>query len=329
MERFNSFLESIPEAQVHFVQYYNRMYHFEAIGELSPDCCTTEYVEQVIREGKPVSARGISTITNYMLMYAKYIGNMAMVEAVSNVDRKKVLEEIRKDGRSKKTFISHSVYLELCDNIPDEEYNPLIKKAMVMAPYEGIFTPDNSVLTNLRASDIRRSSVIVRPDNADSYEFEISTELASVLLGISKIYTWSKPNKYGVIQAITFGRYHDSCFKIIDRGGVFNEESLKQSFYKNLRSIGKEYCGYSITPQSLYISGIMHRVCEKMVENGFDPKLEFFNNEEHRMRYGARDILDEELKRCHYAFSKQSFKNAIEKDIVTFFEDGDYDIKLN
>lgn len=288
---------------------------FEEICEYDWSNCTPIMIETVILNLNPNSPKAITTASYILSKYAKYIRNSDMEEMIKDIDRS-VIWELAKPNASRK-FISHSQFEQIYDDIEKyEEYNSLYMQTLFRSLYEGIYSDDMSVVKNLKASDVDVGCAILRPDGGEPYEIPISKRLSSDLIELGEIDIWERRNRYGTCKIKTMGLSKDACFKVENRKGS-SEYSYRFSYYRMLRSISKEYIGYSLLPLQLYVSGIMNRICIKLKENGIEIENAFSDNNRNRK---VNRIISDELNRSGYAIEVRNFREMVKGHIDMFFE---------
>lgn len=203
-------------------------------------------------------------------------------------------------NKKKNRFISHSEYLDLLNNIEmNEELNAEYYITLVMAVYEGIYSEDMSVIANARASDINidKNTIILRPEEGEPYEFEISHELAVNMVKLSKEAYWYRRNRNAVCEVLISGRHYDSVFKVEQRGGIDTLKNYHFAYMVRLRRINTIYFpDGAVKPRAMYVSGIMYRIIENLKANGVSPEYALtFGNRRGEIKY-----IKDELVRSHY-----------------------------
>lgn len=306
-DNFNRFLDSIESPNT--VKVAKTM---KQIGEYDYTDCSVALLENVILSMKPNSPRAITTICYIMGLYGKFIGQNDMYHMIQDLDRS-VIWKMAKPNAPKR-FISHKTFEEVCHEVGVyEDYNAFYKQVLFRCVYEGIYNDDMSVIKNLRASDIDGNIVTLRDDGENTHKLEISESLAEDLKELGTLDVWERKNRYGTIQIHIDGLYHDCCFKLENRGG--KDDVYKFAYYRILREIAKEYVGYSLVAQHLFISGIMHRICENMKANDID-YIEAFSDH-NRDRFVGK-IISDELKRCNYNIEVRNFREIVKGHLEVF-----------
>lgn len=308
-DNFIRFLETLDSNSAKYAQHYSK------IGDCDYTDCTTEKIEEVILSMDPGSPREITTISYVMSQYVKFLNKHDVITIIQNIDRNKLWEKAKPKAPNR--FISHSRFEEICnDIILHEEHNGFYKKTLFKAIYEGIYNDDMSVVKNLRANDIHGTIVTLRPDNGDCYDLEISESLAKDLIEISKIGVWERKNHRSLFYVNLYGEYQDSCFKLEIRKNC-KKKTYKDSYYRLLRNISKDYLEHALLPRQLYASGIMYRVCQKLENAGFNAKTAFVN---HNLNVEISAIIEEELVRSGYKASVRNFKEYLRGFFDVFFD---------
>lgn len=311
-ENFVSSLSSIKTQRVY------RSY--AKLGEYDYTDCDVEMVEQAILSVNPQSISSISVACVILRGYAEFLGDTHLAQVVDSIDRNKLWE--RAKPNRKKKFISYGQYLSVCRDIEMwEEHNALYYQTLFMAIYEGIYNNDMSVVKNLRVSDIEGNKVILHPNNGDKYVLEVSKELIENLKELSEITTWEQTGRYGYIQLKLEGDHPDTIFKIVRRNNStgYQDDRDREAYfyYHRLRKIAKDYIEYTLKAYDLYISGIVHRIEEKLNEN--DVTLQDAFKPQNRERLIGQ-IFSDELARSHYPNTVCNFRELIISYLDVFLE---------
>lgn len=276
-----------------------------------------ELIELII-EMKPVSVKAITNFGTMFKIYAKYSNDEKLHQMVAGLDRKQIWSICKANNKNMKRFISHDEFESLCFNIEMmEEYNAEYYIALLRSIYEGIYNNDMSVLKNLRANDIHGDIVTLRNDDGNSFDMKISDKLADALIEMSDISVWKRSNGRGICNIKTEGIYPDSCFKVENRHDT-PDGNYRFSYFKRLRKISSDYLDFSLKPFHLYLSGIMWRVQQRLEENGMN-FLRAFQYDHRRGR--DIDIIQEELKRCHYPYDFKSLCQLVKGYMNDFVEE--------
>lgn len=311
-DNYKCFLDNIES-----VNTRNVAYTFKNIGNYDYSNCTVEDLENIILSFNPNSARAITTIMYVMRSYFKYLKNDNLISMLKGI-KVGTLWNKAKDNTHK--FISFKTFNQVLNDIElYEELNILCTKTLFWSIYEGIYNNGMSVLKNLRASDIHENVVTLRNNDGEVYDLEVTNELAHSLKELSTIDVIEKVNRYSFFYTDGCGKYTDSCFKIEKRKNASTNEdrSYCMKFYRILDKISKEYIGYSVTPNDIFISGIMHRIKIKLDENNIDLQYAFSNNCRNAI---ANKCIAEELERCKYVSTVSNFKFLVKGRIDVFME---------
>lgn len=283
------------------------------IGKYDYSNCTPIDLEQIILSMMPNSPKAVTTICYILSLYAKYLNNDDMYYMVQDLDRGAIW--LRAKLNAPKKFISHSSFKNVYHDIGMyEEYNAFYQQTLFRCLYEGIYNDDMSVIKNLRASDVRDNVVTLKEDNGNSYDLTVSNGLADDLRKLGHVDIWERRNRYGVCKIKTLGLYEDSCFKVENRSGS-SEYSYRYTYYRILRKIAKEYLEYNLLPLQVYVSGIMHRIGQKL--KVFDISLEeaFASNNKNRI---VNKTILEELTRCNCDTEVRNFREMVKGHLDVF-----------
>lgn len=313
-DNYIDFLNSVHPDTVKFLKPYYK------IGDKNYTNCTLEDIEEVILNFKPKDPRAITTISNIMIQYARFLNNTHMENIIKSINRTELWNKCKDNIPSQ--FISHKQYIELCNQITiSENYNALYKKALFMAAYEGIFNDDLSVYKNLRVSDIHGNIVTIRDDNGNSRNVEISEALVECLVELGSVFKWERQNRYCAFTVDISGAFNDCCFKLETRSSSTNKpNAYKDNYYRLFRTVSSEYLGYSVTAKQVYISGIMYRACQNIKAAGYDPKEITFERK-HSNSEKINSIIKEEFQRSGYMYTVANFKEYIRGHADIFLTD--------
>ena len=306
--RYDEFLESVksPNSQ-------KALKIYSQYGECDFTNYTHEYLEQVILEAKPTTYKSVITACYVLGAYAKFLGNEQIYDAVQQLDRKELWSKAKPDAG--KRFISYSTFEGVYQDLNGfNELNPLYVRTLFRCIFEGIYNEDLSVIKNLRASDVHGNVVTLREDNGQTYDLQISNELAKDLRDLGSVQLWRRQNRYGEFDMPISGLHDDSCFKVEKRKD-FSEYSYRFSYYRLLRKIAKEYLEYNLVPLQLYISGIMYRIGLKLAEENI--RLEEAFSEHNRNREIGK-IISDELNRCNYSIEVKGFRQLVKGHLDIF-----------
>ena len=279
-------------------------------------------VEDLIIRLKPNSPKHIITICHILGVYAKWLTTQGVSEAedlfavIQTVDKTMVWKKAKPNA--KKKYISYAQYNEIIREIElYEEYNPLYYTTLFRCVYEGIYCDDMSIIKNMRASDISGNIVTLHDDEGYSYKYNISDKLANDLRQLAEIDIWERPNRYGICKVHMRGLFNDSVFKIEHRSTA-SDESMKFAYYSKLRKISAEYVGYQLLPQSLFVSGVMHRIRLALQKQNIGLKEAFSEHSRNRM---AHSIISVELLRAGKSIEVGNFREMVKGHIEVFDEE--------
>lgn len=265
-------------------------------------------IERIIIDLKPTSARSITTICWAIKQYAKLVGDETYCEIVEEIDRNDLWKVAKPNTPTK--YISHNKFLEVLYDIERcQEINSLYYSTLFQLIYEGVFSYSMDVIANLRKSDIGDDDITTfRKDNGYTYRMLLPHRLCLELKELSEINTIEFKNKFGIYERKAISRFDDSCFKIsyakdID---VYGKNTYISCVNRKIKYISKEYVEYDINSRNLYISGIMHRVCEELGKKGISIEETFTHNG----NAGTR-ILQKELSRCDANISTGAFRELV------------------
>lgn len=307
-EEFNQFVETLQAPNTIKV-----VTSLQVVGEYDYSNCTPDELERIILDIRPNSPKAIITICYVMSLYAKYLGDKKLYQMIQDIDRNKLW--IKAKPNASKKFISYSLFNEVYHDIGVyEEFNAFYYQTLFRCLYEGIYNDDMSVIKNLRASDIKDNVVVLHEDNGNSYELQISNELANGLKELAIYNTWERKNRSGVCHIKLTGVHSDSCFKVEFRGGS-DDSSYRYSYYRSLRRISKEYLEYNLLPLQLYVSGIMYRIGLKLDENDISFEDAFATHNRDRLVSG---IIAEELHRCNCKTEVKNFRQMVKGHLDVF-----------
>lgn len=269
-------------------------YSMDQVMSMSDD----ELKNLVVRMN-PINIRMITSYLNIIGLYARWTDNIDLYNRISEFDRKEIWEYCDKTNTNK-IFISKEEFNDLINDISfTDECNAEFNIALLTSIYEGIYSNDMSVLSNLRASNIHGNIVTLEYSTGDTFNMEISEDLSDLLNDISRTDVRMRKNGEGVYAINVNGEYEDSCFKF-DKS-VANGKT-KNRFYYRMRKISNEYLDFNLKAQNLYISGIMYRINKLLEENGYNI-IDVFENDR---KFGSDiDVIRKELERINY---KNDFK---------------------
>lgn len=265
-----------------------------------------EDIVKVIFEMQPSNIKMITNFTYVFGLYAKYIGDEEAIRKFLELDRMVIWNQFKKSGLKKKRFISNDEFNDLIFNIEMfEELNSDWYSALFRCIYHGVYSEDLSAIKNLRGSDINTDTgeVHYRDDNGNEYTIIIPLSLAEDLLELSNSNSWTRRNRYGLFEIETQGLFPDSVFKIENRNDGNN---YRYSYFHRIRKISKEYLDITIKPMNLYVSGIMSRLNDTLVKDGYD--LEYVFLDHPRL---SHKVLQDELNNSNYGKDTRYFRQMV------------------
>lgn len=291
---------------------------FNEILKHSYNACTYEMIRQIIIDSKPKAIHQINMILIVLKGYAEHTANLALQNILVDIDKKDIWQEIKSTipGR----YISYALYEDIYTDIGlDMEMNAFYIQTLFRCLYEGIYNTDLSVLKNLKAADIKGNVVSLIPDNAESYELEISWNLAEDLIDLSRNNDYERRNKYGLFTVKAYGLSPDSCFKLVSYKD--SKYAYNRNFTKIIRKIAEEYlpeyieAGNGFTAAQIYISGIMYRIRCKLEDNQITLQDAFaFDNRDRNVH----KIIETELIRSHYQGKVKDFRKNVSSYLSDF-----------
>jgi hypothetical protein len=211
------------------------------------------------------------------------------------------------------------------DDTKDIKYgidNGLWLETIIDALWQGIFSPDLSALNNLTASDVHGNGIVdVKPNKESPYSIQVTSELAQHLIETSQLMKWFR---YPAAVEIK-GDYTDSVFKFERRKEGSN--NYRFTYISRIKKLSEEHLTYSLTPKNIYISGLVSRIVNRVMEyNGFD-KYEYeeclksiFEFKDKRTVFipSIKDCIKEELERCNYKSEIHTLRKYISGHLNDF-----------
>lgn len=284
------------------------------IFDIEEENYTPEYIAEYVKSKKPINRSMVSTFCYYINLYAKYIGSEKLSKAVLAIDKTALYKEI---GQTAKRFISKNEFDEIYELINvNYELNSLYKKTMLRCVWEGMFSSSLDVLKNLRASDIHGNVITLRTDSGEVYDLEVSQTLADDLVTLSNTFTRERVNRHGYFDIAVDGKYHDSCFKVENRGGTDFDRTMTQTCWYTLRELANTYIGSRFChAKQIFVSGIMYRISIKLKEAGIDLYDAFSYDCKDKL---ATKIIMDEMHRCNYNKTLRSLKEVVDGYLDNF-----------
>ena len=229
-EDFKRFIETLEAPNT--IKVVNSL---QVIVQYDYSNCTPNDLEQIILNTRPNSPKAIITVCYVIGLYARYLGDERLYQMIQEIDNN-ILWLKAKPNAAKK-FISNSKFNEVYHDIGVyEEFNSLYYQMLFKCLYEGIYNDDMSVIKNLKSSDIHGNTIVLHEDNGNTYEIQVSNELADGLRELGYNNIWERKNRSGICRIKMTGIYNDSCFKVELRGGS-DDSSYRYSYYRCFKII--------------------------------------------------------------------------------------------
>lgn len=269
-------------------------------------CENVHDIEKIILDLCPANIRAITTQCYALGLYAKFIDDDNAYKLIQNIDRKSLWDKAKPNAAAR--FISYNSYLDVLHDIGMyEECNALYYQSLFRVIYEGVYNDDMSVIANLRASDIQDDIISLHTDDGYSYKMRLPKDLLEDLKELAESNEWERKNRYGIHTVNTTGKYPDSVFKI-QKQKADSKNTYRYGYYNRLRKIAKNYVEYYLSPSQLFVSGIMHRICEELKNNNISVEYAFSDNSKNEK---VRKIIEKELSRCEYDIPVNAFREQV------------------
>lgn len=320
-ERLMSFLEKVANENAHyglstrwFAQRIQAICDFDKVMEMS-----LEELSELLIQVHPTNARNISYYLNVLRQYAGYVGNQKFIETSQGINTTEVWNKYSSSTERKRRYLSHSEFQSMIFNMQMEDVmNVDYYITLLQSIYEGIYSDDLSALKNLRGQDIRQNVVIVRCDDTEPFELEISSGLSDRLKELAALTRWERRNRSGEFTVEIEGEYPDSCFKVENRSSVA-DRNYRDCYYRYIRkAVEITELDFPLRAKNLYISGIMHRVKEQLEAKGMTLEQTFA----FKRRWGEDvEIVKNELERVHYPYVYRDFTKLVTGYISDFQDD--------
>lgn len=296
-DTYEQFLKTLENPTLRFAK------KLTVLGESDLDNITPQILTKIIIDEKPATLRNIAQLCTVIGKYAKFLKREDIIKIVAELDKRAIWDSIRFDTKQK--YISNDEFLKLINRVNlEEERNALLKITLLRSIYEGMYSAKFEVLINLRSQDINGNIATLTVDD-ESYDLEISSELAEDLIELGGRNTITRNNRFGDYEVPAVGKWFDSCFKFSFRCGNKDVSSI---YYQTLIALRKRYLDFDLNPYDLFISGIMYRVALKMKEENIDIEKVF---ESHSNEDRGIQIVTDELNRCHYDISFAKFRMGV------------------
>ena len=320
-ERLMSFLEKVANENEHyglsikwFAQKIQAICDFDKVMEIS-----LEELSELLIQMHPTNKRNISYYLNVLRQYARFVENQRFIEISHGINVNEIWNKYSNSSEKKQKYLSYSEFQSMIFNIQMENImNVDYYITLLQSIYEGIYSDDFSALKNLRGQNIHKNIVIVRCDDIEPFELEISNELSDRLKELSALTRWERRNCSGEFTVKIEGDYPDSCFKVENRSNV-TDRDYRDCYYRYIRKAVKiTKLGFPLRAKSLYISGIIHRVKEQLENKGMTLEQTFA----FRRKWGEDiDIVKNELERVHYPYEYREFAKLVTGYISDFQDD--------
>lgn len=297
---------------------------FLSIGEYDYTNCDDELIKKVVLDCNPKSGeKSVTTIIQVMIKYAKFINDQYLVSILKNADRKEIWDAVKE--KAPRRFISNKEFEKTLSQILKSEstkyrwYNAEYYAALFWCVYEGIYSKDYGLLKNVRASNINKTTVVTYDGDKNEYKFVLPQKLINMLLNLSLYTDWE--TSQGGYKMI--GLYNDSCFKITQRPPRKNNgteratDSYRTNYRNKLTTLCKDCLNRCISPQEIYISGIMHRIILRAQQEGINWKDIFEPNNKNRFH---SSIIAQELQHSYYNKSVRNFREMVKNYLDVFDE---------
>lgn len=288
---------------------------YRVIGDYEDSGKTLDDVKRIFYAAKvktPQSARNFCTQFRSFARHIQDEGLLMMLDSFGTNEFLEISLKVMELGAAK--YFSHEKFKTAYHSINNSYVlNPFYTQTLFLCIYEGVYSRDFSVLINLRAADIHGNSITCRNGDGSSYRIDVSDKLAADLINLSTTHNWISRNRHGYCEKGLFGEYHDSCFKVEKREKKNRRNPLKETYktsYRNrIREIVSTEIGYDITAFDVYVSGIMHRISQKLHSQGISVCDAFSKNNRDMT---TRRIIGDELQRSNYRGSISQFKQLVE-----------------
>ena len=320
-ERLQCFLDKVTSENANyglstkwFAQKVQSVCDFDIVMDMSQD-----ELSGLLIEVHPTNARSISCYLNMLRRYAAYVGHERFIEISKGIDTTTIWNQYNTSSDRKRRYLSHSEFQSMLFNMQMEDVmNVNYYITLMQAIYEGIYSDDMSALTNMRGQDVRGNIVIVRCDNKEPFELEITSDLAERLRELAELNRWERKNRSGEFTVAIEGNYPDSCFKVENRNYVVDRD-YKDCYYRYIRKVVEmTELDFPLRAKNLYISGIMHRVKEQLESKGMTLEQTFA----FKRRWGDDvEIVRKELERVHYPYVYRDFTKLVTGYIADFQDD--------
>jgi hypothetical protein len=269
----------------------------------------------------------IHVVRNYMKINGFY--------EVFSIPPRVILSEIQKNGTAilKRKFIDVNSFNTLVTLVRNAEDNRVPERGVdnglwcatfLETIWCGAFSSDFSAVNNLRVSDIHGDCICIKPSDAAPFEIRCDRKIIQDMIDTANLKAWHR----GRITVPIEGDYSDSVFKFERRKKDSN--NFKSSFAKRMINISKEYLEYSLSPRNLYVSGLVNRFINGLIEQdsiGFDSFEECLNYVFGVTSSGTKSpsfvlkLISDKLKEFGYTSSFYNLKRYVSGYISDFIPD--------
>lgn len=216
---------------------------------------------------------------------------------ITLLDRELVLM----NSNSLNKFFGREKFEEVIYQIKHDTFNLNIIQYITLFEliYEGYYNSNLTCLYYLNIDNVLDDCIV----EEDGEIFEISENLSRDLHELAQTKHWYRANAHNTVSCIPIhGRDENSVFKVEKRklrsdNSLPEEELFRDVMYRRLRTIFTDYFGdNSLTPYSIFISGIAQRIVDKSRGLGYTEEDVFINT----LNDELYKIFFDELERCHF-----------------------------
>ena len=287
---------------------------------------TIEEFEVIIGYLKPTSLIEISNLIyrvndvlrDYCLMYNYEWNN----KNLCLINKEQFWNKLKEENDLKRYF-NYNQYKYIIDYLKEDilyDGNGLYIMTLFMSVYEGMYDKGLSEIRNLRLSDINTETNVVtlRNDKGDIRELMISDELKENLIKLSDVKVWNKgrANSDKLTYMPLVGEYDDSIFKVVMYSNNNTIKSYREFYYRRLKAISNDFLGYSTTPLQIFVSGIINRVYEQMLQ--FDVTLDDIKNNKKSFTTSAKFFIKKECEKVNYNINIYTFMRVLKSYTEVF-----------
>lgn len=294
-----------------YIDRINSVCDPDKVMEMSADELT-----DLLIQTQPNSITEVRNLKGSITKYAEFYGNKEFVKVAKQVDPLNVWVLYCESGTKKQRFISKHAFDELIQEFQMAgELNSEYRVALLRCIYEGVWSDDWSVIINLRGSDVHGNVVTVRPDGRESFDLTVSDELAESLVELSRMNYTERQNRFGMFSIQTFGKYHDTCFKLENRKD--KEIDRKQCYWRECKKV-YDVVGFEprIKPRQLYVSGLIYKVKEELEKNGIALEQVFVYKGRHKV---GVEIVNKVMEQHGYPYSYVDLSKMVVGHVNSFY----------